>query len=85
MDDNNEVEIAVLQYMQQHVVCPMEELFRSLPGFTLNQKFLTVHRLSREGKVHLRFQNRCEYVIVPPAVRRESLYGASGRRLGDRF
>jgi hypothetical protein len=85
MDYNNDAEIAVLQYMQQHLVCPMEELFRNLPDFTMNQKFLTVHRLSREGKVQLRFQNRCEYVIVPSAVARELLYGTTGTAAGDRF
>jgi hypothetical protein len=71
MEHNNQVEIAVLQYLQQHRICAMEEFFRNLPAFTTNQMFLTVDRLSREGKVFLRYQNRSEYVIVRPGVAHE--------------
>ena len=71
MEHNNDVEMAVLQYLQQHRICPMEELFRHLPAFTANQMFLTVDRLSREGKILLRYQNRSEYVIVRSGVAHE--------------
>ena len=68
MKHNNDVETAMLQYLQHHRICPMEELFRNLPAFTVNQMFLTVDQLSREGKVLLRYQNRSDYVIVQPGV-----------------
>ena len=71
MDHKNDMETAMLEYLQQHRICPMEELFRNLPAFTTNQMFLTVDRLSREGKVLLRYQNRSEYVIVRSDVARE--------------
>jgi len=77
------VEGAVLGYVQQCRICSMEELFRHLPGFTANQLFLTVDRLSREGKVVLRYGNRAEYVILradhTAAVPREM----SGARIED--
>ena len=82
MDRDKEVEAAVLRYMQQHLICPMEELFRNLPGCTVSQKFLTVGRLSREGKVMLRYQNRSEYVIVQPRVARELSREVSGAATG---
>lgn len=82
MDRDKEVEAAVLRYMQQHLICPMEELFRNLPGCTVSQKFLTVDRLSREGKVMLRYQNRSEYVIVQPRVARELSREVSGAATG---
>ena len=57
MDLNDDIETAMLHYMHEHRICAMEELFRNLPAFTTNQMFLTVDRLSREGKVLLRYQN----------------------------
>ncbi|WHZ25081.1 MAG: hypothetical protein OJF47_004193 [Nitrospira sp.] len=85
MDCDKEVETAVLRYMQQHLICPMEELFRNLPDCTVNQKFLTVDRLSREGKVMLRYQNRSEYVIVQSRGAREWLPEVSGTAAGGRM
>lgn len=79
MVHNHDVERAVWQYLQLHQICPMEELFRHLPALTANQMFLTVDRLSREGKVLLRYQNRSEYVIVRPGVAREWSRAMSGR------
>ena len=79
----HDVEGAVFGYVQQCRICSMEELFRHLPGFTANQLFMTVDRLSREGKVVLRYGNRAEYVILradrTAAVRREM----SGARIED--
>lgn len=85
MDHHSEVETAVLQYLLQHRICSMDELFRSLPAFTVNQMFLTVDRLSREGKVLLRYQNRSEYVIVRPGVVRESPDERPGATIGHTF
>lgn len=69
MDHNDIVEAAVLQYLHQHRICAMRELFRTHSTFTVNQMLLTVDRLSREGKLLLRYQNRCEYIIVPELAR----------------
>ncbi len=66
MDATIEVEVAILAYMREHWTCSMEELFRQLPQYTPNQMFLTVDRLSREGKVILRYRYRSEYVILQP-------------------
>ncbi len=85
MSHVNEVETAVLQYIEQCWICPMEELFRNLPGFTVNQLFLTVDRLSREGKVFLRYQNRAEYVIVRARAMREMPCEMSGASAGERL
>ncbi|MBI4003382.1 MAG: hypothetical protein HY348_16585 [Nitrospira defluvii] len=85
MDYNKDVETAVLQYLQQHWISPMEELFRNLPALTVNQMFLTVDRLSREGKVLLRYQNHSEYVIVQPGVARELSREMSGAATGTRY
>jgi hypothetical protein len=60
---------AVLQYLDQHRICAMKELFRTLSPFTVNQMLLTVDRLNREGKVLLRYQNRREYLIAPDVAR----------------
>jgi hypothetical protein len=85
MDHSKEAEAAVLRYMQQHRICPMEELFRNLPGYTVSQKFLTVGRLNREGKVALRYQNRSEYIIVQPRIVREWTREASAAATGGRM
>jgi hypothetical protein len=69
MDHNDIVEAAVLQYLHQHRICAMKELFRTLSPCTVNQMLLTVDRLNREGKVLLRYQNRREYIIAPDVAR----------------
>ena len=68
-DHNDIIEAAVLQYLHQHRICAMRELFRTHSTFTVNQMLLTVDRLSREGKLLLRYQNCCEYIIVPGLAR----------------
>ncbi len=78
MDLNDDIETAMLHYMHGHRICAMEELFRNLPAFTTNQLFLTVDRLSREGKVLLRYQNRSEYVILRGEVARKLSCEMSG-------
>ena len=53
-----EVETAILQHLEEHGSCTIEELFHSLSHFTLNQVFFSVDRLSREGKVSIRHPTR---------------------------
>jgi hypothetical protein len=86
MDYSSELETAVWQFLLQHRICSMDELFRNLPSLTANQMFLTVDRLSREGKVLLHYQNRAEYVIVRPGVVLESpCEKSSGTMIGYPF
>jgi len=80
----HDVDGAVLGYLQQCRICSMEELFRHLPGFTANQLFLTVDRLSREGKVVLRYGNRAEYVILRTGQTAQVPREMSGARIEDR-
>jgi hypothetical protein len=53
-----EVESAICQHLEEQGSSTMEELFRSLSRFTLNQVFFAIDRLSREGKVSLRHPTR---------------------------
>ena len=80
MNLNDDIEAAMLHYMHEHRICAMEELFRNLPAFTTNQMFLTVDRLSREGKVLLRYQNRSEYVFSGPKSREDYPVRCRARR-----
>lgn len=52
------VDAAVLRHLEEQGSTTMEELFRSLSRFTLNQIFFAIDRLSREGKVSLRQPTR---------------------------
>ena len=85
LNNGYDVEAAVLGYVQQCRICSMEELFRNLPAFTVIQMFLTVDRLSREGKIILRYWNRSEYVIVPADVADELPSEMLGAPVGDRI
>ncbi len=82
--DADDVESAVWAYLQRCRICSMEELFRHVPAFTANQLFLTVDRLSREGKVVLRYRNRAEYVMVRTGITHEWSYEMSSAPFGDR-
>ena len=50
----SEVDSAVLQCLNQCRSCSLDDLVRTLTRFTFNQVFISVDRLSREGKVILR-------------------------------
>ncbi|MCE7979064.1 MAG: hypothetical protein DYH03_18565 [Nitrospira sp. NTP1] len=82
--DAYDVDSAVWTYLQRCRICSMEELFRHVPAFTANQLFLTVDRLSREGKVVLRYRNRAEYVMVRTGSTHEWPHEMSGAPFGDR-
>ena len=80
-----DVETAVWTYLQQCRICSMEELFRHVPAFTANQLFLTVDRLSREGRVVLRYRNRAEYVRVRTGIADEWPCEMSGAPFEERI
>jgi hypothetical protein len=58
-----EVESAIYRHLEDQGSSTMEELFRSLSRFTLNQIFFAIDRLSREGKVSLRQPTRFVYLV----------------------
>lgn len=57
------VEAAILRRLEEQGSSTMEELFRSLSRFTVNQVFFAIDRLSREGKVRLRHPTRFAYLV----------------------
>ena len=57
------VESAICRHLEEHGSSTMEELFRSLSRFTLNQVFFAIDRLSREGKISLRHPTRFAYLV----------------------
>jgi hypothetical protein len=58
-----QVETAVLRYLDERGSCTIEELFRALSRFTLNQVFFAIDRLSRDGRVSLRHPARFAYLV----------------------
>lgn len=60
------VDAAILRHLEEQGSSTMEELFRSLFRFTLNQVFFAIDRLSREGKVSLRQPTRFAYLVSAP-------------------
>lgn len=83
-NDAYDMESAVWAYLERCRICSMEELFRHVPVFTANQLFLTVDRLSREGKIVLRYRNRAEYVMVRTGIADEWPCEMSGAPVDDR-
>jgi hypothetical protein len=57
------VESAILQHLDQHGSCTLEELARMLAGFTLNQVLFGVDRFSRDGRIILRHPSRFDYLV----------------------
>lgn len=58
-----EIEKNVLQDLEQRGPCSIEEMVKRLPGYTWNQVFAAVDRLSRDAKVALRHPSPFEYQI----------------------
>lgn len=61
------VEAAILQHLDEQGSATMEDLFRSLSRFTLNQLFFAIDRLSREGKIILQQPTRFAYLVSSAA------------------
>ncbi len=59
----SEVETAILRHLGQQRACTMEELCGATSCFTLNQVFMAIDRLSRNGKITLRHSSRFTYLI----------------------
>ncbi len=56
----------ILDVLQHAPNCPLDDLVEKCPGFTWNQVFLEVDRLSRTGQVQLMNKGSGIYVIIPP-------------------
>ncbi len=80
-----EIEKNVLQNLEQRGPCSIEEMVKRLPGYTWNQVFTAVDRLSRDARVTLQHPSPFEYQIsiaqvgrASPAIAVETV----GERLG---
>ncbi|MBH0202341.1 MAG: hypothetical protein HP496_08620 [Nitrospira sp.] len=56
---------AVMDIVLRSQGCDLEEIVHECPGLTWNQVFLEVDRLSREGDVILKLQQRGRYSVKP--------------------
>lgn len=63
MAGTGEVEKAILGDLARRGPCSIEEMVTHLPGYTWNQVFSAVDRLSRESKVMLQRPSRFGYHI----------------------
>lgn len=63
MNHTPEVEAAILRHVNAYGSSTIEELFRALSRFTLNQVFFAIDRLSRDGRVSLRRPTRDTYLV----------------------
>ena len=74
------VEAAILQHLNEQDSATMEELFRSLSRFTINQLFFAVDRLSRDGKIRLRQPARFTYLLSTAVSSTRTEVGPSADR-----
>lgn len=56
----------ILDVVQYTPNCPLDALVEKCPGFTWNQVFLEVDRMSRAGQLHLNHQGFGIYVTIQP-------------------
>ena len=58
-----DMETVILEELSRTGPCTFDELTRHLPAYSWNQLFLTVDRLSREGRLHLQHPARVGFCI----------------------
>jgi hypothetical protein len=88
MANTGEVEHDILQDLERRGPCSIEEMVAHLPGYTWNQVFSAVDRLSRNAKVRLQRPSRFGYHISLAQVHRPNASAADatgGHRLAGRF
>lgn len=56
----------ILDAVQHAPDCPLDALVEQCPGFTWNQIYLEVDRMSRAGQLQLMHKGFGIYVVVPP-------------------
>jgi hypothetical protein len=59
-----DIETAVVQELLRRGPCSFDELTGWLPTYSWNQLFLTVDRLSREGRLRLRHPGRVGFQVA---------------------
>jgi uncharacterized protein (DUF433 family) len=88
MAGTGEIEKDILQDLERQGPCSIEEMVAHLPGYTWNQVFNAVDRLSRNAKVTLQHPSRFGYQVSLAQVYRPSapVTGATGgHRSAGRF
>ena len=60
---SRDVEAAIIEELERRGPCTMDELLQALPGYSWNQLFMTVDRLSRTARVRLQRPTRLEYQV----------------------
>lgn len=58
-----EIETAIVQELRRRGPCSFDELTGWLPTYSWNQLFLTVDRLSREGRLRLQHPARAGFHV----------------------
>lgn len=88
MAGTGEVEKDILQDLERRGPCSIEEMVSHLAGYTWNQVFNAVDRLSRNAKITLQHPSRFGYQVSLAQVYRPNapVTGATGRhRSAGRF
>jgi hypothetical protein len=88
MAGTGEIEKDILQDLERQGPCSIEEMVAHLPGYTWNQVFNAVDRLSRNAKVMLQHPSRFGYQVSLAQAYRPSapVAGATGgHRSAGRF
>jgi hypothetical protein len=63
MSQASEKDRVILQVLRERGPCTIDELIYALPGFTWNQVFSAVDRLSREGGLAIQRSSRFDYLV----------------------
>ncbi len=63
MGQVTDLETAILEELNRTGPCTFDELTRHLPAYSWNQLFLTVDRLSREGRLCLNHPTRVGFQV----------------------
>lgn len=63
MEDQSDIQSAVLQQLARLDACSLDELVQALPAYSWNQIFSAVDRLSRAGKLTVRHTSRFDYLL----------------------
>lgn len=68
-----DIDQAIIRDLTVHGTCQVEDILRRLTGFTWNQVFSALDRMSRDGRLALQRLARCEYEVSIIPGRRHRL------------
>lgn len=68
-----DIDQAIIHDLTAHGTCQVEDILRRLTGFTWNQVFSAIDRMSRDGRLALQRPARCEYKVSIIPGRRHRL------------